>query len=108
MGRMRKLSEAERAAERTSLFEAASTGTLSIAEAVRRMRRVTGLTQAAFARRVAGISPGALAQIERGHGNPTVQTLNRIGAAFGLEVGLIRRRSRAAPKSHPGAGDADT
>lgn len=92
MGRMRQLTEAERAAERTNIFEAASSGTLEVADAVRRMRRVTGLTQAEFARRIAGISKGALVQIESGRGNPTVRTLARIGRAFGLEVGFIRRR----------------
>ena len=92
MGRMRKLSDVERAAERTNIFEAASRGTLTVADAVRRMRQVTGLTQPEFARRVAGISTGALAQIESGRGNPTVRTLTRIGRAFGLEVGFIRRR----------------
>ena len=102
MGRVRRLTEVERAAERTSLFEAASTGKLTVADAVKRMRRVTGLTQAEFARRVAGISTGALAQIERGDGNPTVQTLGRIGAAFGLEVGFVRRpASHGLPRSRP-------
>lgn len=96
MGRMRRLSEAERAAERTNIFVAASSGTLAVADGVRRMRRVTGLTQAEFARRVAGISTGALAQIESGSGNPTTRTLARIGRAFGLEVGFIRRRPGAA------------
>ncbi len=92
MGRMRKLSDDERREARRALFEAAATGKLAVGDAVRRMRRITGLTQADFARRIAGISPGALAQIESGRGNPTVETLDKIGAAFGLEVGFVRKR----------------
>jgi DNA-binding XRE family transcriptional regulator len=88
---MRKLTEEERQAERRALYDAASPSTLELADAVRRMRRITGLTQAEFASRVAGISTGALAQIEAGAGNPTIETLNKIGAAFGLEVAFVRR-----------------
>lgn len=95
MGRMRKLSDDERREARHALFEAAATGKLAVGDAVRRMRRITGLTQADFARRIAGISPGALAQIESGRGNPTVETLDKIGAAFGLEVGFVRKRDQS-------------
>ena len=56
------------------------------------MRKVAGLTQAEFAERIAKVSPGALAQIETDRGNPTIETLNKVGAAFGLEVGFIRKK----------------
>jgi len=88
MGRMKILDASERRAERRRLHE--QVDTMSIAEAVRTMRRISGLTQAEFAERVAGISLTALAQIERGEANPTVSTLSKIGAAFGLEIGYRR------------------
>jgi|APLow6443716910_1056828.scaffolds.fasta_scaffold04070_3 DNA-binding XRE family transcriptional regulator len=91
MGRMRKLSAEERQAERRAFYDATPTSAIDLAEAVRQMRRITGLTQAEFAERVAGISTGALAQIEAGTGNPTLDTLNKIGAAFGVEVAFVRR-----------------
>jgi len=91
MGRMRKLSVEERQKARRELYDALATGSLDVAEAVRRMRLITGLTQAEFAQQVAGISAGALAQIETGRGNPTVATLEKIGRAFGLGVGFQRK-----------------
>ncbi len=94
MGRMRKLTHEERRAEQRALFEAAAKGELTIADAVRRMRKVAGMTRAEFAERIAKVSPGALAQIETSQGNPTIETLNKVGAAFGLEVGFIRKPAR--------------
>jgi putative transcriptional regulator len=93
MGRMRKLSAEERQAERRALYESAPTSAIELGETVRRMRRITGLTQAEFADRVAGISRGALAQIESGTGNPTLETLEKIGRAFGLKIGFVRARA---------------
>ena len=54
------------------------------------MRQVTGMTQADFAEKVAGVSKLTIAQIERGEGNPTVETLERVGRAFGLRLGFVR------------------
>jgi len=92
MGRLRKLSPEQRRQEKRELYDDLAAGKVSVADAVRRMRRITGLTQPEFARRVAGISPGALAQIERGTGNPTLATLQKIGRAFGLSLGFVRSR----------------
>jgi transcriptional regulator with XRE-family HTH domain len=50
-----------------------------------------GITSRAFDRnRTArtSVSPGVLAEIELGRANPTVETLNKIGRAFGYEVGF--------------------
>lgn len=95
MGRMRKIGDEERRAARRALFEDAERGSLRVADAVRRMRLVSGLTQVDFAERIAGISAGALASIESGDGNPTKETLDKIGAAFGLEVGFVRKGERS-------------
>ncbi len=93
MGRMKHHSREERDAERTRLYDDLEAGRVSIGDAVRRMRMVAGMTQGEYAERVAGISRGALAAIERGEANPRADTLNKIGKPFGLAVGFVRRGS---------------
>jgi transcriptional regulator with XRE-family HTH domain len=53
------------------------------------MRKVVGLTQADYAKKVAKISPQILSEFERGTGNPTIETLENIGKAFGLKVSFL-------------------
>jgi len=57
---------------------------------VRRMRKLTGLTQPECAKLTA-VAPRVLIDIERGVGNPTLASLQRIAEPFGLEPGLRRR-----------------
>lgn len=52
------------------------------------MRNISGMNQKAFAQRIVGVSPRVLAEIELGRANPTVETLNKIGRAFGYKVGF--------------------
>jgi transcriptional regulator with XRE-family HTH domain len=73
------------------LYERIEGGTIDMREASRRMRQVLGLSQAAYATRVLKISPRVLIDFERGVGNPTLETLRKIGSPFGLEVGFVRR-----------------
>ncbi|GIL13689.1 MAG: hypothetical protein BroJett038_24090 [Chloroflexota bacterium] len=63
-------------------------GGLSIAEAVKKMRRLSRLTQKEFSEH-RKVALGVLKQIEAGTGNPKVETLNRISTIFGLEVGFV-------------------
>ncbi|WP_245641577.1 helix-turn-helix domain-containing protein [Paraburkholderia bannensis] len=72
---------------------------MSIAEAMKAMRKMTGLTQAEFAAH-RGVSRRVIQDIERGTGNPTVESLNSIGKLFGLQVGFVRLR-RSEPTSVP-------
>jgi DNA-binding XRE family transcriptional regulator len=65
-------------------------GRLTLGQAVRRMREISGLTQAAFARH-RGLSLPTLNSIENDTGNPTVATLDKIGEIFGLRVGYVRK-----------------
>jgi transcriptional regulator with XRE-family HTH domain len=37
------------------------------------------------------------AEIERGEANPTMETLERIGRAYGFQVGFVGRGPRVAP-----------
>lgn len=76
------------ALEKQQLREAIERGEISLGEAVRRMRKISGMNQKEFAQKIVGISPRVLAEIERGRANPTVETLNKIGRAFGYEVGF--------------------
>ena len=57
---------------------------------IRKMRKVTGLTQPEYARLV-GISPRVLIDLERGVGNPTLKTLEKIASPFGLHIGLSKK-----------------
>jgi DNA-binding XRE family transcriptional regulator len=71
-------------------------GRLDLGEAVKRMRKISGLTQAEFARH-RGLSLLTLKRIEAGKGNPTVETLDRIGSIFGLRVGFVRPSKDQSP-----------
>ena len=75
---------------RDAFDQGIATHSLSIAQAVKAMRRLSRLTQVEFAKH-RGISLLTLKDLEGGKGNPKVDTLNKIGAIFGLEVGFIRK-----------------
>ncbi len=81
-----------RAALRDELYARVDAGDLTLVEAVKRMRKIAGRSQAEYARLV-GVSPRVLIEFERGIGNPTVKTLQKLLAPFGLE--LTVRRGRA-------------
>ncbi|MCB9744137.1 MAG: helix-turn-helix transcriptional regulator [Alphaproteobacteria bacterium] len=98
MGRMKHLSKEERRDLRDQLLADIEAGHVPLQDAVRRMRAVTGLTQAEFAERVAGISLTALRSIEQGHANPRLDTLENIGRHFGLTIGFVRRARVGLPE----------
>lgn len=87
---------------RDALYQGLAHHQLGTADAVRLMQRISGLTQPEFAQH-RGVSVQALRQIVAGKGNPTVETLNKIAAVFGLEVGFVPKarppRERAATPS---------
>ena len=74
-----------------ALYAGLASGQIGLADAVRRMRHISGLSQPDFARH-RGISVQALRQIERDQGNPTVQTLNKVAEVFNLQVGFVPLR----------------
>lgn len=74
---------------RSELFDAINRGELGIRETVKRMRAISRLTQAEFAAH-RGVIAKVIKELERGVGNPTVDTLNRVGQFFGLEVAFVR------------------
>ena len=77
-------------AQLDALHAGLTSGAIDVAEAVRRMRQLSGLTQPQFAQH-RGISVQALRQIESGRGNPTVNTLNAVASVFGLRVGFVAK-----------------
>ena len=81
-----------RAALRDELYARVDAGDLTLVEAVKRMRKIAGRSQAEYARLV-GVSPRVLIEFERGVGNPTVKTLQKLLAPFGLELTVRRRRA---------------
>lgn len=71
---------------------ALSDGSISMGQAVIRLRQeITGLSQARFAR-LCKISERSLLQLEQDAGNPTVKTLNKVLRPFGLTVGVVAIR----------------
>lgn len=90
-------------AQRNAFYEAIAASDLTLQDAVKHMRAISGLTQQEFADH-RGVSVKVIKEIERGVGNPTVNTLNQIASIFGLEVSFIRKRPRPAATSAPKTG----
>ncbi len=83
---------------RGKLFQGVISNEISIAEAVKLMHLISPLTQPEFAK-YSGISLQSLKQVIAGKGNPTVDTLNKIAAVYGLQVGFVPiQRSHAVKK----------
>jgi DNA-binding XRE family transcriptional regulator len=72
---------------RAALYQELEAGTLTIPQAVRKMRNCTGMTIPQYARHV-GVSARYLGDIERGLMNPTVTVLEKICAPLSLRVCL--------------------
>lgn len=85
--------DAERAI-RELFFENIAAGKLSLADAVKTMRRISRLTQVEFAKH-RKISLCALKQIEAGQGNPQIETLEKIGSIFGVEIGFVLKQENS-------------
>jgi DNA-binding XRE family transcriptional regulator len=62
---------------------------MDISDALKTMRKIAGMTQIEYAQKILKISPRVLIDIERGVGNPTLKTLNKIGRLFGFKTGFI-------------------
>ncbi len=78
--------------EREALRQRIISGDLTLGDAVRALRKLTGLTQDDFAEKVLGIYPRVLKEIENGRGNPTRETLEKIASPFGLTVGFVPKK----------------
>lgn len=85
---------------RRAFYERVAQGDMTIPETMKAMRQITGLTQAEFAAH-RGVSRRVIQDIERGTGNPTVESLNSIAKLFGLRVGLVPIRRPLSTASKP-------
>jgi DNA-binding XRE family transcriptional regulator len=85
---------------RREFYDRLGKGDLTLSEAVKAMREMTGLTQAQFAEH-RGVSRRVIQDIESGNGNPTVESLNSIAKMFGLKVGLVSIRKKEPVPTTP-------
>jgi len=93
MPRRNRPTRDEQNALRRAFYEGIERGDMSIPEAMKAMRKMTGLTQQEFATH-RGLSRRVIQDIERGTGNPTVESLNSIARLFGLQVGFVPVRRK--------------
>jgi transcriptional regulator with XRE-family HTH domain len=98
--RSKDASRARRTAMREELYDRVKAADLDLVDAVRMMRKVAGKSQADYARLV-GISPRALIDFERGVGNPTLETVQRMLEPFALELTVRRRRAEHGREADP-------
>jgi putative transcriptional regulator len=98
MPKKRPLTREESLSRHREIALRAGRGELRLPEAIREIREAEGLTQAAFAERV-GLTRMQVLDLEKGRGNPKLETLQRICGPFGLEIGLVpRARALSGPE----------
>jgi len=83
------MTKEQRAVLRRELYDRVDRGDIGLVEAVRTMRKIAAKSQDEYAKLV-GISPRILKELERGKGNPTLETLRKILRPFRLDVGVTR------------------
>jgi len=86
---MKRFTPAEMARMKETLYVDLARGDIDVREATRRMRKILGMNQKDYARKVAAISPRILSEFENGSGNPTLATLEKIASPFGLKVTFL-------------------
>ena len=86
---MKRPNNKEAAEMKEALYISLAVGDIGIQEATRQMRKILGLTQKDYAKKIAGISPRILSEFENGAGNPTLATLEKIASPFGLKVTFL-------------------
>lgn len=90
MARWKKPTKEEILENRRTLAERARNGDLRLPEAVVEIRKGFGMTQEEFAKTLS-LTRRQVAEIEAGAGNPTLETLEKIGRLFGFTVGFVAR-----------------
>jgi len=86
---MKRPNRNEMAEMKETLYRRLATGEVGIREATRQMRKILGMTQKDYAKKIADISPRILSEFENGTGNPTLATLEKIASPFGLKVSFL-------------------
>ncbi|MGM4984500.1 MULTISPECIES: helix-turn-helix transcriptional regulator [Rhizobium] len=90
MARWKKPTKEEILENRRALAERARTGDLRLPGAVAEIRKGFGMTQEEFAKTLS-LTRRQVAEIEAGTGNPTLETLEKIGRLFGFRVGFVAK-----------------
>lgn len=72
---------------RIQFYADVETGKLSLQDTVRAMCKILNMTQPEFAKLI-GVAPRIIIDLERGVGNPTLKTLEKIGHPFRLNLGF--------------------
>ena len=80
-------------AARKGFYDAIDSRKLSLSQTLKAMRKLIGKTQKEFSELV-GVALPAIRSIEQGRGNPTLETLIKIGQPFGLTLGFKREAQR--------------
>ncbi len=88
----RKRMPEEIRAEKEALYADVEAGRLTLGQTTRRMRKIVGMNQTEYAEKVLKIYPRVLMEIERDRGNPTLETLEKIAAPFGLTVRFVSKQ----------------
>ena len=86
---MKRPDPQEMARMKEELYLGLAKGDIDIREATHQMRKILGMTQKEYAKKVADISPRILSEFENGTGNPTLATLQKIASPFGLKVTFL-------------------
>lgn len=95
MPAVKPLTKIEKRARREEISRRAASGELNFPTAVYDLRHSLGMTQAEFAKRF-GLTRVQVIALEAGRANPTLETLEKIGRPFGLQVGFVpKHRSNA-------------
>ncbi len=85
-----KLSKQEKLERRKVVALKARSGQLKLPGAVREIRQSIGLTQQEFADKF-GLTTRQLIELEKGRGNPTIETLQKVCQPFGFVVGFVHK-----------------
>lgn len=64
------------------------------------MRQESGLTQTALAQ-ASGVQQSEISRIERGHANPTVQTIEQLANAMGMRVAFVPMTAQRSRRVRP-------
>ena len=102
MPRIRRLSRDEIRERRAAIAARARAGQLRLPEAIHDIRRALGLSQEEFAK-LFKLTLRQVRELESGQANPTAETLNRVGKAFGFKLGFVPLR---APEPLPPSSES--
>ena len=91
---IRKLSEEDKRNIRETIADRLAAGKVTLGEAVRLMRLAVGMTQVNYAKMV-GVDIRVLIDVEKGQGNPRLDSLEKIARPYGLAVSLVKLAPRS-------------